>query len=128
MDKKVYKSNPDEVFYVVFTPKLAYKTFYKFFATTYEYDGQIVLFKGAKIPFTILSDSGPIQVAQDIRAPELTQKSASIFIYNVKKPEWFDITEDQVITGEIQVQSKDSRLQGIIQEQVYPVLQTATNS
>lgn len=129
-NKKVITAEPGYVFYVVFTPKVTYKTFYKFYSPSYEFnpsdDNTGYLFKGSKVPLTIMSDIGPVKVSQEIKAPELSKRVSSLFVFKTKKPDWFDVTEEQVLSGDFAPERHNS-LSTTMEEQVFPIASKALN-
>jgi len=91
----------DKIFAVKYTLDLDKKQFFPFFALGYrQYDDRIEFFN-TKIPGTVIGNAGfgslINQYGQEVSAPVLAKKLATVFMYRTKRPDWFDKSEQFVI-------------------------------
>lgn len=97
-DTKVIADN-EHVFAVKYTMQIKEKLFFPFFATGYRVKDDVMEFYDSKVPGSIVVGDGIKieQFGQVIKKPILDKKLATIFLYKVKKPAWFDKSEEDVL-------------------------------
>jgi len=112
-----YEANGEEIFHISYTLRLDKRVFFKFYTTKYETVANRFRFFDARIPRTIALGKpyGIVCLAQDIKPPELDTSIATVFILKVKKPDWFDTSEEdfmqqhkvEAADAEAQMQQQD---------------------